>query len=97
MSGEYLEPIEHTPELTEEDYNDYLDDCFGTVKIAGLEYLTSRALKELDPIAYDCGFSDWEDSRGAEDTMYECPICGNKCPDHDEAKFCCQELESTDA
>jgi hypothetical protein len=46
----------------EELYKESLDEIYGTVKVAGYEYDTSRALYELDPIAYRVGFSDWLDS-----------------------------------
>ena len=39
-----------------------LDECYGTISVAGMEYDTSRALYELDPIAYRVGFNDWLDS-----------------------------------
>lgn len=42
-------------------YDDMLDDCYGTVTIAGHEYETSRALKEADPIAYRVGMHDYAD------------------------------------
>lgn len=45
--------------LTKREYDEYLDDVYGVVKIAGLSYLTSRALKDVDPIAYDVGYWDW--------------------------------------
>ena len=44
----------------EESYKMMLDDVYGTVMIAGYEYDTSRALYELDPIAYRVGLSDYE-------------------------------------
>ena len=46
----------------EEQYKDMLDDCFGTVNVAGHEYETSRLLKEVDPIAYQVGLNDYEAS-----------------------------------
>ena len=33
-------------------FNEYLDDCFPLVSIAGYEYSASEALKSIDPIAY---------------------------------------------
>jgi hypothetical protein len=42
-----------------ERYDDMLDDCFGDVKILNMLYYTSRALKDVDPIAYRCGFSEY--------------------------------------
>lgn len=61
-------------ELTEREleqrYCDFLDEVYGTVKIAGYEYDTSRALAELDPTAFRCGFSDWLDSELGQ-TIFE--------------------------
>lgn len=47
-------------------YDQYLDEVFGDVSIAGIEYNTSKALKDVDPIAYRTGFNDWADSEGIE-------------------------------
>ena len=46
----------------EQAYDEMLNDVYGTVKIAGYEYDTSRALKEVDPIAYSVGMNDYESS-----------------------------------
>ena len=43
-------------------YNELIDECNKPIKIFGAQYLPSRALKELDPIAYNCGFTDWLDA-----------------------------------
>tara|TARA_B100000902_G_scaffold327671_1_gene323338 strand:- start:317 stop:535 length:219 start_codon:yes stop_codon:yes gene_type:complete len=43
-------------------YNNMLDDVYGLVEIAGHDYLTSRVLKETDPIAYHVGMNDYADS-----------------------------------
>jgi hypothetical protein len=43
-------------------YNDFLNDCYGEVKIAGFTYDTSRALYLLDETAYRCGESEYFDS-----------------------------------
>lgn len=42
-----------------ERYDDYLDEVFGDVDVAGLSYPTSRLLKDVDDVAYRCGYSDW--------------------------------------
>ena len=52
-----------------ERYNDMLDECHEDVKICGMTYNTSRALEEVDPIAYRCGFSDFT-SHLEEDNIY---------------------------
>ena len=52
-----------------EAYNEMLNDCYPMVNICGYEYTPAYALKECDPIAYRCGFSDWLDAEGL--TTYE--------------------------
>ena len=52
-----------------ERYNDMLDECHEDVKICGMTYNTSRALEEVDLIAYRCGFNDFT-SHLEEDKIY---------------------------
>jgi len=52
-------------------FDGMLDDCYGTVSVAGMEYDTARALKELDPIAYRCGLLDYVDSLDMEEVSFE--------------------------
>lgn len=47
-------------------YDDMLNECYGMVNVAGLEYDTARILDEVDPIAYKCGWIDWCDSEGID-------------------------------
>lgn len=49
-----------------EQYRDMLDEVYGTVTIADIEYDTSRTLEAIDETAFRCGFSDWLDSEGIE-------------------------------
>lgn len=44
----------------EDAYIDMLDDVYGDVVIGSLKYSTGRVLKEIDPIAFNCGMSDEE-------------------------------------
>ena len=44
-------------------YDDFLNDVYGEVEIMGMKYETSYAIKDLDPVAYKCGFNDWLDSQ----------------------------------
>lgn len=43
----------------EQMYCDMLDEVYGTVKIAGYEYETSKALADIDPVAFRCGLADY--------------------------------------
>lgn len=42
-------------------YDDMLDECYDEVNICGYTYAPSVALYNIDPVAYRCGRSDWED------------------------------------
>ena len=55
----YFDPEDH---ISEEDYEQMLDDCHEMVVIGGLEFYPSTVLKECDPIAYNIGFSEYADS-----------------------------------
>jgi len=61
---------ESLTELSDRDlhslYDEYLDETYPDLEIAGLSYSTSRALAEIDPTAYNCGFNDWLDSEISE-------------------------------
>lgn len=48
----------------EQMYNEFLADCYPTVNVCGYDFDPSRALKELDPTAYRCGFLAWCDQEG---------------------------------
>lgn len=64
MNALYINAIEDYIEEnnTEEAYEEMLDDVYGEVSICGMNYSAGRALKELDPIAFNVGMSDNEDS-----------------------------------
>jgi predicted nucleic acid-binding Zn-ribbon protein len=51
----------------DENYDEWLDEVYGEIMIGNISFLPSRILKELDPIAYRCGFSDYIDSLDIED------------------------------
>lgn len=54
-----------------ERYDELLDEICPTTKIAGREDQTSRALKEMDPVAYRCGFNDWLDAQVKDGVLIE--------------------------
>ena len=86
MSKEIFEAIENEVEMySEEDYDNMLDKVHGEF----MGYSASQILKAVDPIAYRCGFSDYQEYK----TVYECPICGEEHEDEDDAKYCCQVEE----
>ena len=60
-----------TEDTALERYDDMLNDIPGHIMIGGMTVELSRIdaariLKELDPIAYRCGFNDWLDAEGLE-------------------------------
>lgn len=44
-----------------DDYDNMLDECYGTVEVCGMTFDSRRILQELDPTAYHCGFIDFID------------------------------------
>lgn len=58
-----IEQLNHqTQRELEASYDDMLDSCNEPVKLMGCEYAPSDVLKNVDPIAYRCGFNDWLDA-----------------------------------
>lgn len=53
-----IESFEYS--CTDDEYDEMLDEVYGDVEVCGMTYSSSRALKELDPVAYNCGKSDYE-------------------------------------
>lgn len=41
-------------------FDEVLDECYPSVKIAGITFFPSDILFECDPIAYRCAVNDWE-------------------------------------
>ena len=65
------ENLEHCDERDwEKRFQDWLDEAYGVVTVAGLSYETSSVLPVVDPIAYRCAFADWT-SAELEESFYE--------------------------
>lgn len=64
----YQEVSEHT---LYELYDDMLDDVAEPWTFGELSYPASAVLKEVDPIAYRCGFNDYTDSMRQDGQLYE--------------------------
>lgn len=67
-------------------FDEFLDECYPEVKIAGYTYSTSHALKEIDPIAYREGFNNWLDSEISEGIIFELPNGDYSDTDPEEEK-----------
>jgi hypothetical protein len=74
-------------EITEEEFDEVLDEEYGDVLVAGILYPTSQVLKEVDPVAYRCAKGDYEDSLGSE--VYICENCGCEYDNYEDAENCC--------
>lgn len=53
-------------EYRDDDYDDYLDDCYGDIDVLGIPYSTSQILKHVDEIRYNMGKDEWEWERKDE-------------------------------
>jgi len=52
---------------TEELFDEFLDEVYGTFLIGELQFFASDILKSCDPIAYRVGLSDYESMMEEED------------------------------
>lgn len=64
------EPAEYASSRYEdfEAFNTSLDDDYGDIQIAGLSFLPSKILHELDPTQYETARVEWEMERASEET-----------------------------
>lgn len=46
--------------LTNDEYSEYLTECYGYVKVCGYEYASGDILESQDPVTFRCGKSDYE-------------------------------------
>ena len=54
-------------EVSESDFDSYLDDNEQSVNVCGIEFYPSDILKSCDPIAYRCVKSDYESNYDLDD------------------------------
>ncbi len=85
MNAEFVAPDESY-------YDDMLDDVHYKVKIGHLEFWASTILKELDPTAYEIGFSEFCDENG----HWKCTECGAEYDNEEEAEECCRDKTKLD-
>lgn len=54
-------------EVSDDDYDNLLNDIDLSVTISGIDFSPSEILKNCDPVAYRCGKSDYENSLDKDD------------------------------
>lgn len=79
-------------ELTEKDYDEFLNEVYGDINVCGLKYPASQVLYEVDPIVYRCGMADWE-SAEYENRPWICDECGQEYDSEEDAEECCEPEE----
>ena len=77
-------------------YEEMLDDCEGPVELCGMTYSASHVLREVDPVAYRCGFNDYVDSLMDDDVFVEGLTDSEMEPEDDGQPDEAQEWESFD-
>lgn len=73
-------------EKDEAEFEEMLNDNYGTATICGMEYGQGTALKELDPTAFRVAMAD-------DPIQYQCGECDQIFEDEEEAEECCKEEE----
>lgn len=58
-------------EEIEDRFEEYLNGVYGTVNVCGQDFDAGTAYRELDPIGFRCGVSDWSSQEFEEvDDLY---------------------------
>lgn len=74
-------------EKDEREFEELLNETYGTVTICGQEFDQGSAYKELDPVGFRCALSD-------EPIQYGCSTCDAVFDSEDDANECCiDEIE----
>ena len=83
----YIEP-------TEEMFDEYLNETYPEIEVAGIFFLPSDILKSCDPIAYNCGFIDWESEvyKNGSYACWECLYCNSVHDSENDALECCGDI-----
>jgi hypothetical protein len=63
---EHCEPIDE-----EELFEEMLDECYEEVKLGNLSWYPSHVMKNLDPIAFRCGVSEYIDGLVSDGEYFE--------------------------
>lgn len=53
--------------MQNEEFNDWFDELYPVIELAGCKYQASRVLFEIDPINYRCCFADHESLKEEEE------------------------------
>jgi len=80
-------------EISESEYEDVLNELYDPVTICGMEYEQGTALKELDPVAFRCGKSDYESVLDSDNPVWVCAECDTEFGSEEEAEECCNTEE----
>lgn len=59
---EEIDSFDKSDYVSENDFLDFLNVAYGEVDVCGMKYDAGYALKELDPIAFQCSYNDYIDS-----------------------------------
>lgn len=79
-------------EATEEEYENYLDEIYGDVEVAGYTYSTSLILQNIDPTAFRTGKNDYEAMYDLDDSAEYTDLCDIVTDKTDELEDLEQEI-----
>lgn len=83
------EPVDR--ELDDDEYEQFLNELYGTVNVCGMTMDAGHVLRHMDNIAFNTGKNDYENSLETEE--WECNNCNETYNDEDDAEYCCQSSE----
>ena len=74
-------------ELDDDEYESWLNEVFGDVEVCGMTMSSGTVLREMDDCAFRTGRIDYN----ACEDVWECPTCGKRHRDEEDAQECCFE------
>jgi len=83
-----MNPYEITQEISDNDFENILNETNETVNILGVEFEPGRLIREMDPIWFNCMKLDYESNM---DPGYCCSECDSIYDNFDDAEDCCSE------
>jgi len=82
--------VEETERYTEDEFEDFLNELYDDVEVAGSTFTAGKILRELEPTNFRVMMADQE-------SVYRCRECGVIYDDRDLAEECClEEVEDDD-
>lgn len=91
MNAEKVETI-----LTNDEFEEILNDIYEDVNICGYIYSQGRILRAIDEIAFNEMKNNYEDSLNRDNEQWQCGKCEEIYDNEEEAEKCCNDYNENE-